>query len=193
MNDFIYGDYFYPIESRHLENNLKIVVQSNDLIHYWKKCGYIANFISLYNSNLTDANLSCSEKKVYFALSTIFNELLENAIKYSTSKNGNVSIDISNSKNVIIINIENGTSRYLFENYMEVSKNIFTANKDKISSLFFEKLEKNANEQNNSGIGLLMLLNDYPVKIGTRFQEKNEGLKVTTRLFFFIDEIVYGN
>ena len=51
-----------------------------------------------------------------------------------------------------------------------------------------QTLEASRDDRQRSGIGLQLLLKDYDVKLGARFEPAGRGTRVTMRVFYFLQD-----
>lgn len=177
MEKNLIGDYNFIPEVLPAEGKITMVLKPIDLISYWRRCGVTSNFIAnFYRST------SISDKDEN-SISTIFNELIENAAKYSTKKDSEIIIDISQFNTVIAMQVKNTCSKthYLaLKNRLEKLLNC----KD-LEQLYIDEMTKEIENRKGSGIGLLLILKDYNIKIGAKLEEKNdEGYETTIQVYY---------
>lgn len=173
-NLLLQGNIFY-------HSQLSISVSAADMAFYWKRCDVLANFISQfyfysYESKQIDKN----------TISTVINELVENAAKHSDKENNKITIEIKDLGNQLRIEVKNKITPWMkaiFEN------KILTLQTNPINDLYFEALEANNRGNANFGIGLLRLLKDYQLPIAYEFT-KLEGnvFEITMRAHILISE-----
>lgn len=165
------------------EGAVTITVKPIDMIAYWKRCGLMADFAAAFYS-YTQEEPEAQEN----IISTIFNELIENASKYSVKTNGIVSISTKLYNTVLKIQIENYTSE---ENYLKLYGHLkkLTEAED-LDELYIKILSEKADASAESGIGLLLLAKDYNLKIGAQFEhiEEDNLYKVTTQSYYYIEQ-----
>ena len=132
---------------------------------------FLADYLSTFflGSEEQQANLE-QQAEVKSAVSYIANELLENAMKYGVPKSAfPISIEVHLNPDLIIFQLSNSISlkqTSAFQNHIE---NLLDADPQE---LYIAKLEKNALEENSeeSGLGLLTMLNDYGAELGWKFE-----------------------
>ncbi len=165
------------------EGDVTITVRPIDLIAYWKRCGLMADFAAAFYS-FTQDEPDIQEN----IISTIFNELIENASKYSIKTNGEVSIHMKLYDAVLKIQVENFTSK---ENYLKLYGHLKELSEaDDLDELYIKTLSEKSDASSGSGIGLLLLAKDYKLKIGAqfRFNEDSNLYKVTTQSYYYIEQ-----
>ncbi|NQY75322.1 MAG: hypothetical protein HRT90_11295 [Candidatus Margulisbacteria bacterium] len=140
----------------------------SDLVTFWKRCGLTADFMAEYQSfNFEDA------EKATNILSSVVNELLENAVKFSTDKNEPLCLSMSYSGehlDIIVKNIADSESAEIFKKYVQ---NIMT--KD-VERLFFDQLENISDKgPEESRLGLLTIVKDFGGQLGLNISPHNQN------------------
>lgn len=135
---------------------------------------YLSTFFLSSGDQQPDSNKQIEVKS---AVSYIANELLENGMKYSTRMSPfPISIQIHLNPDLIIFQLTNSipadeTQR--FQDYIKVLLNSDPC------ELYITRLEKNALEDNGeSGLGLLTMLNDYDTKLGWKFEHLSQSTEI---------------
>ncbi|PJZ44397.1 DUF6272 family protein [Leptospira brenneri] len=156
-------------------SHLSISLSAIDMTFYWKRCDVLSNFISQfyfhsYESKHLDKN----------AISTIINELVENAAKYSDKENSKIFVEIKDLGTSLRVEVKNRVSPWIkaiFENKIQMIQS------GNIDQLYFEALESRNHGTGNMGIGLLMLLKDYQLKLAYEFTKMDDSsFDVTIRV-----------
>lgn len=141
----------------------------------WKNNGLSADFIANYLATcfpqfeqvMDQANL---EAEFRHAVSYVANELLENAMKFSSRKRSYpVDIILQLHGDRIIFLVNNSSDTELVETFQAFIQELLT--EDPIE-LYIQHLENAANDENStiSGLGLLTMINDYGAKLGWKFE-----------------------
>ena len=200
MKEYTYGDYNYPeVLNAPVVSQVSITLQPADLLSYWKRVGTLSDFVSLFysfslnmdyalhNQEYEQKEISEDQKKLFMdSVSTIFNELIENGAKFSTNKRRHLTIFLKKYPTVLTLEVENYTDKNSFYNYQKIVRGIFEA--EDLDELYFQKLEENAEKQDGgSGIGLLMIVKDFPVKLGTKFIEIDDQYLVKTSSHYLVE------
>jgi hypothetical protein len=124
-----------------------------ELISSWKQCGIIADFIAKYNT----VNYS-HQDKVISTLSTITNELLENAINFSDSPNALISIALKANNHSVLI------------------ETINTATESSVNSIVqFVKLLKKDHSETVQDLGLMRVVKNYDASLGIKVQPLDDA------------------
>ena len=153
----------------------------------WRNNCLSADFLADYLSTffLGDSNLQSKfdrQAEVKSAVSYIANELLENAMKYSTPNSSSpISIQIHLNRDLIIFQLTNSIPLEQSARFQEQIKILLNSDLDE---LYIAQLEKNALEDiPESGLGLLTMLIDYGAELGWKFEplsQKPNEVVVTT-------------
>ncbi|MEM8829225.1 MAG: DUF6272 family protein [Cyanobacteria bacterium P01_G01_bin.19] len=145
---------------------------------------FLADYLSTFFLSDEHQQVECSKQaEVKSAISYIANELLENAMKYGVEMSPfPISIQIHLNPDLIVFQLTNSIRA---EKTVQFRQRIdYLLNGDP-EELYIAQLEKNALEENceESGLGLLTMLNDYGAKLGWKFESLPEGsseMAVTT-------------
>lgn len=189
----IFGNYIdeFPKNSEYLVVGFSPT--SIPLKHRWRNNGLSADFIADYLQTFFvsgDEDQESCKKHIQAkknAVKYIANELLENAMKFSTEDvqfstriafhlhSDSLSFHVTNS-----ISQDNLKRLKLFIDKIETQDHF---------DLYFTQMETNADENNNghSGLGFLSMICDYDAKLGWRFEvlefEGQEVMTVTTMVY----------
>lgn len=146
---------------------ISLSVVPKDIKKQWKRCGITANFL---------ASSAIGNTKSTTVVSTIVNEILENAIKYSENDSIPVKIELGASSDILKCKITNWTSNAqasVVENYFSHLKS------QDIHDLYYTQLEHAALDASNaSQIGLIGVLHDYLLGMNCKidYPENNSDL-----------------
>ncbi|MCC5813635.1 MAG: ATP-binding protein [Leptospira sp.] len=172
------------------ESNVEIMITPLDLVTYWKRVGILVDFVAgFYTYSFLPADKpvqDISGTPVFTSISTVFNEMVENAAKYSMDKKSRIKINLNQYQNIFKMQIENSTSIESAMNFYDVMKEIFQG--EDLELMYIQKLEDNCenNPHGHSGIGIMMILKDYPVKMGVRVRtdEENSAAYVLIEVYY---------
>lgn len=182
MNNLILGDFDFIPSHLPAEGALNIMINPIDLMTSWKRCGALANFVASFYSDERDFGKKLDANLI----STIFNELMENAAKYSDKRDALITVNTKLYNNILKMEVEN----YARKQYFNSLKNHFETllNTKDLDNLYLRQMEKSIEDEQTSGIGLLLLLKDYPIKLGIRLEEIDDGMyKITVQVYYFIE------
>jgi hypothetical protein len=173
------------------ESNVEIMITPFDLVTYWKRVGILADFVAgFYTYSFLPPNKpiqDITETPVFTSISTVFNEMVENAAKYSMDKKARLKINLNQYKNIFKMQVENSTSIESAMNFHDIIQEIF--NSEDLEMMYIQKLEDNSENKphGHSGIGIMMILKDYPVKMGVRVQTDEENLAANVLIEVYYD------
>jgi hypothetical protein len=144
---------------------------------------FLADYLSTFFLSDRHQQVDCDKQaEVKSAVSYIANELLENAMKYGVEMSPfPISIQIHLNPDLIIFQLTNSipfSTTNQFQSYIATLLSCDPLN------LYLTQLEKNALAENpeESGLGLLTMLNDYGAKLGWKFETlvQSTEIAVTT-------------
>lgn len=145
---------------------------------------FLADYLSTFFLGNEKGQIDLNKQaEVKSAVSYIANELLENAMKYGVAKSPlPISIQVHLNRDLIIFQLTNSIpvqQTLRFQSYIE---NLLDGDPQE---LYLAQLERNALEESSedSGLGLLTMLNDYGAKLGWKFEslpQQSGEITVTT-------------
>lgn len=167
---YIIGDYGSSGPEEVYCSLITLVINPADLTSSWSRCGLTADFAGKYFS----ANRN-GEAEVYRNIvSSVLNELIENAAKFSKKANSPVTIAVSAADESLFIEVENDVSKETSDRFAEYLEKL---KKSDFRDLYFQKLESGGNTDSTTGIGLLMILKNYcsGLKVDLTRTDFNDG------------------
>lgn len=178
----ILGYYDIISDSIPAEGRVIISVKPVDMVTYWKRCGMLADFVAaFYSTAMSNSEL------LENSISTIFNELMENAVKCSVKRDSEVNINLKLYDTILKIEIQNVTTQYHYNILKNHMQNLLT--NDDLESVYYKTLsEKIDPTSEGSGIGILILMKDYPTKIGAKFNIVGDKHFVNIQLYYYLEE-----
>ena len=145
---------------------------------------FLADYLSTFFLNDEHQQIEFDKQaEVKSAVSYIANELLENAMKYGVEMSPfPISIQIHLNPDLIIFQLTNSIQCDRTLQFQQHIETILSGDPDE---LYIAQLEKNALEEHSeeSGLGLLTMLNDYGAKLGWKFEplpQESTEMAVTT-------------
>ena len=144
---------------------------------------FLADYLSTFFLGNSDRQVELDKQaEVKSAVSYIANELLENGMKYSAKTPSRpISIQIHLNPDLIIFQLTNSIS---LERTQQFQNQIETLLNCDPNELYITLLEENALNENDreSGLGFLTMLNDYGAKLGWKFEplSQDSEISVTT-------------
>ncbi|WP_036067757.1 slr1658 superfamily regulator [Leptospira noguchii] len=176
-----YGHYNLIPDSLPCESEFTLKLRPMDLRVQWRRCSLTADYISNYCSYQEKLDSSTSN-----TISIVINELIENAAKFSKDRKGEIFLDLKYYSEMLKIEIKNLTDE-ISKNKLEKSISVLTdRNSDET---YINKLKKG--EKNDSGIGLLLLSKDFPVRLGFLINEVSSATyEVIVRAYLDLNEVI---
>jgi hypothetical protein len=163
----VYCDYVEFTRTHDLNDELSIdFVVPLELVSQWRRCGLVADFLAgTHALNLAYPQTALS------VLSTVINELLENAVKFSKDRNKLVTISVRQTHDIVRIEVINVTNE---AQAAELESFLFQLSETDAETLFFNRLESlgHLDSIHQSGVGLLTVLNDYQAGLGVKISPK---------------------
>lgn len=182
----IFGEFSdnLPISQEYLA--MEFSPSSIPLKQRWRTNGLSADFMADYFTTFFPGGEDAisgidTQAEVKSAVSFIANELLENAMKYYDEKSSHpISIKLQLHQDRLVFLATNTVNPQVVEKFQALIQELITSDP---SELYLQRLERNTAEQNESGLGLLTMMNDYLAKLGWKFEKVHnspEILIVTT-------------
>ena len=186
MEAVTYGDFDYVPEGLTPEAQLELHITAIDLTTHWQRCSVISDMIAGYIAHAYPGGFLGPKSAIYSSISTIFQELIENAARYSRQRGGAITIRIKHYSRVVRIELQNDTMPSVGQRFEEYLKTLFAA--EDLDALHMQIMENQTRGGRQSGIGLLWLLKDYPVKLGMRFmRESDDHETITVRAYYHME------
>ena len=157
-----------------------------DLVTQWRRCGLSADFLAGYMAyDFADRGVASN------VLSTVINEILENAAKFSADKRRPVRILVQQLGEFVRIEATNTVHPERVERFRSRLVQVL---EDDPEELFCRHLETAKDAPPGSpGIGLVMLRKDYGATLGARIEPRGDGLfDVTVQVNIPAEEVEPG-
>lgn len=140
-----------------------------EFMENWKRCSDISNIIA----NIRDAD-GTIDSRAKNSLSVVINELIENAVKYSSDPTKIISITLEKEKNIIEVETINMSN---YEHVEELEAFMVQLESSNIEALYFEQLIKASESQSaDSGLGFMTILHDFELDLGIKIVKKSQSL-----------------
>ena len=140
---------------------------------------FLADYLSTFFLGNSDRQGDLDKQaEVKSAVSYIANELLENGMKYSAKTATHpISIQIHLNPDLIIFQLTNSISLERTQQFQNYIKTLLECDP---SELYITLLEENALNENEreSGLGFLTMLNDYGAKLGWKFEPLSQSTQI---------------
>jgi hypothetical protein len=139
----------------------------------WSNYGLSADFLGDYFANFFPGDQPSESKinrrdTIKAGVSYIANELIENAVKYSSdSTTLPISITLYLYEQALIFKVTNYATLQRVELYQAFIQTLLESN---IDEFYIQQLENTAIGNGTSNMGLLTMINDYGATFGWKFQ-----------------------
>lgn len=150
-------------------SGLELTVSALDFVVHWRRCSITADWLGTFGA------YDFEHRDVALAiLSTVINELLENAAKFASDKGAPIRLALRHYGDVIRIQTQNRAQECHVRS-LEALLALLDSGDPEV--LFARQIEEAAPD--TSGIGLIILRKDYATRIAARFvpleQEQGDG------------------
>lgn len=173
-HDFFIGDDFDLPEAN--EKSLTLTILPSDPDSYWDNISRIADFISDYYMEILKNEY---RKNI---ISAVANELIENSVRFSRSKNLPVTIESSLNSGRIYISVSNSIDASSKSEFILRLNDLFTGD---VRTKYLNRLKNISDTGKSGGLGLMMIRKNYARLINFWFYNNKttgEAVKVTALL-----------
>ena len=156
---------------------ISVVLKEGQLGRSWKQAGATSEFLGeVLAPQSAKSGLDYSEAR--HAIIYLVNELLENAIKFSSP--GDVEVRCSLEDSTFELAVINRINPDLVSGFQVLLAELTTRDP---GDLLIERIEANAADETSSasGLGILTLMNDYGVRMGWHFSDAPAGSAIVLR------------
>ena len=151
----------YKDNSSPLRTLIRLSLFPRDMAMQWKRCGLTADFVAGFFSYRYPR---C--RRSQNSLSTILNEMVENAVKFSSPDDSPIEIALFDVDHEIVLQVDNWADQEQATRFLEQARALFDA--VDIEACYIETIRRSAEDPGSSGIGLLTLIHDFQVALGVR-------------------------
>lgn len=166
-----------PIDFEHeTDNFFALTFLPLDFFDDWERGSLLSNFAADYFQH------NFRRKEEHNLISTVVNELIENAVKFSRNNSAPVQVILKKRREELLIQADNSVPRHRQESFVTICRDIF--NRD-LEELYIERIHSNAQNPSASGIGLILIKKDYSSGLGFDFYTDENNIShvaVTTML-----------
>ncbi len=134
-----------------------------DLVTEWRRCGMVADFMADYMVHAFERR-----DEARSILSTVANELVENAVKFSAEKRAAAHVSIRYHGEVVHAEIRNEATNDHVQDLRELLADLA---RDDAAAVFRRRME------DRRGLGLALLARDYRATVGATVAPSGEGGK----------------
>lgn len=163
-----------------IDNYFALTFLPLDFFDNWERGSLLSDFAADYFRhnfpNDSEHNL----------ISTVLNELVENAVKFSKNNSQPVQVVLKKRNNLLLIQSSNTIPRHRQERFQKLCKELFLGD---LNELYVRKLDENLAQELSSGIGLILIKKDYCKALSFDFfrdDNNNAKVEVTAELDFTI-------
>ncbi len=182
MEPIILGEFNILPETLPAEGELNLTLNPIDMATYWRRCGAVADFVANFYHNTS----ALADEGNQNLVSTVFNELIENATKYSTKRDSEIKVNIKLYNTILKMHVENECNQTNFNALTQGVEKLLS--EGDLDGLYINKMIAKSENSKDSGIGLLMIIKDYEIKIGLRITSiGNELYKVEVQAYYFME------
>jgi hypothetical protein len=128
-----------------------------DYVMHWHRCGLAADYFAAHVAYTFD-----NREAARAMLATVVNELLENAVKFSSDKSQPASLSFDHFGDWLAIETKNRTDARRAAALNALSADFAAQSAE---TLFLARIASTAGTDTSSGLGLLVLQKDYGVRL----------------------------
>lgn len=178
-----YGTFDASLEARRPISEINLQCTPLDVIAHWRRCSMMADFgadFLAYNFENVDVARNI--------ISTVLNELLENAVKFSARKREKISVSLAHYGELVRISTINVATA---ERVASLTSLIKDLQRDDLDWIFVSHIERSAvMAQPTSGLGLISMRNDYHARVGVRLTMLlDESHEVLVNVLLDVEEL----
>jgi hypothetical protein len=185
MTERIYGDFEMIPDDLPPEARLELTVTAIDLTTQWQRCSAMSDLVAAYIAYAYHIRREMHTFHVYSSISTIFQELIENAAKYSRQREASIRVRVKHYNSVVRIEVQNDATIGTGERFEQYVKTLFASD---LEELHAQIVEDRSRDGTQSGVGLVLLAKDYPVSLGFSFRRVGDEREViTVRAHYYVE------
>jgi hypothetical protein len=149
---------------------IELRLQPRELVRHWQRCGQTADWISSYLVHDVEPSAKAHLKNVF---STVINELLENAVKFSTPGAPDITLAAGHHGTFIRIETRNVTSDARAE---RLGETLEALGQSALDSLFARRVAMGS-DADAPGVGLLIIKRDYGARVRAVLTPRTDGAR----------------
>lgn len=143
-----------------VENHFAVTFLPLDIFDDWDRGGKMANFIAEY------FRPEFGDEESLNLISTVSNELIENAVKFSRNNSTPVELTVRKRGGTLLIRSENAIPRHRRDTFLATCKELFESD---LEELYLRRIEESLENPESSRIGLILMKKDYDTQIRFEF------------------------
>ncbi|MBT5953593.1 hypothetical protein HOG98_02620 [bacterium] len=179
---WFFGDYITLEEDEMIFSECHLKFLPLHLISKWSRCGLTAEYLSKYIALNSEKIIEVEN----FA-STVINELIENAVKFSFDKSESILVSMHQTEKAVLVRIENVADYDSVKKFVDFLEEIDLTD---IEETMIKRIEKSATSDGDvSGLGILSIINDSDVTFGMKIcseSAEDETFSVDIKILFKI-------
>lgn len=167
-SEAVFGDYVATEDAPPPLSRLALQLLPLDMIVQWRRCGQTADYVASFLAyHFRDFGRAMN------VLSTVLNELIENAVKFTPDKQHPIRLAALFFGDKLLLESTNCIRDDQDAEFREFVERLF--NED-LEDLFVTQVEHSAEfDTELSGLGLITLKNDYVSGMGVRFRDGSDA------------------
>lgn len=182
-----YGVYDFIPDGLIPEARVALTLNPAELTAHWRRCSLISDFAAGYIASAFSPASKMRQSDIFNSVSTITQELIENAAKFSLQRDSVVDVELLHFDRLFAFSIKNTASSAVALEFEQHIQTLLTA--QDLDSMYVDILEKRRDNESRSGIGLLLLMKDHGLKLGVRFSEDTVGkTTISVRAIYFLGD-----
>jgi len=151
-------------------NKLYLSLVPENVLSQWSRVSDVANFIADFYGHDLPSRLA------HNTISTVLNELIENAVKFACHKGVPIDIYTFKNGNEFIFRVTNTVSEGTIDDFSRLCSTLFSQD---LNRLYIQRIEDLYHNRAKTGIGLILLKKDYRMDINFGFSRMGGHLALT--------------
>jgi len=147
----------------------EVGLRALEFVTHWRRCGLTADWLATFVAYDSEPEVRDNARSV---LSTVINELVENAAKFCADKRQHIRIVVRHHGDFIRVETTNGADTARVDAFRTALSELEHTDLDE---LFTDRIQRQR-EPSVPGIGLIILKKDYRARIGARLAEGDGGI-----------------
>ena len=171
------SDTNFKLKLNTAQKSILFIGSSADFKNNWRNCHLLTDEYCSLSKKL----LPQMDQNFFLSLSTIINELVENAVKFSVITHPEISLDLSFNANLAVIETSNYCTKKNYESLLEAKQKVSFYNPD---DLFFTHMQSIESETNISKLGIITLFQFPETKLTLHKTSYTDYINLKIKLSF---------
>ncbi len=151
-----------------------------DMFDDWQRGSVLSDFMAGYFRH------NFPQEEQFGLVSTVVNELVENAVKFTTNNSLPVDLTLKKAPGRMLIQASNTVPVNRCQPFMAVCRELFE--KD-LEELYLERIKQDTTDHDASGLGLLLIRKDYSSRLSFEFRfDEDNSVRVTATAELSFDD-----